>query len=551
MEACLAERSARPYLERFSSYARPVDIVCAYALYCRNKTKEAVELLDSFGLNKHILLDLGSLHLMLRQIVFWGDRRFLASGIPDGLAVPALIPARGNSKGIPKKNLAEVDGKSLLEIAVSKARQSRFITRVIVDTDNEDIANAARQAGAEVLYLRPDVLAGDFSDLSDVRILATHWLELMEGYWYDYLAVLTPPHPLWPVEELDKACESFIRSRHTSLVSVSPTEFPWDAFYHLEAGKAVELVKRKSPRIHARCGAFFLLSRKPNGHYGSPQFRKIYPAEFTSTVYPLSPEHAFDINTPEELAACRRLVKMQKHVGTLAGDACRAALDSSHLILPSVEDGPTVLLHYPDIDEEPAFRGAPAFLRLLAVLAATPFAGRYVVCGKSATARAVAEYYALPIISRGEVLKRNCGLMAPVRRELRHIGIDPGAVIVVNGYAGTLKGETLVRIVDVIDRDDKAFCTTLRPADHPPHWLLQEQGGQVLPLFRQFIGFRQKIETTYVESRLLVGFGRDADHKGSFTDHVLLADDESRLLTTACNLVAAGDSWPIAPAQQR
>lgn len=80
----------------------------------------------------------------------------------------AIIPARGGSKGIPRKNIANLAGKPLIAYSILAARHSRLIDRVIVSTEDEEIADVARNWGAEVPFLRPKELATDISSLGDV-----------------------------------------------------------------------------------------------------------------------------------------------------------------------------------------------------------------------------------------------------------------------------------------------------------------------------------------------------------------------------------------------
>ena len=78
--------------------------------------------------------------------------------------VLALIPARGGSKGVPRKNIREVGGKPLIAWTIEAARASRYVDRVILSSDDEAIAAAARQAGCEVPFMRPAELATDEAD---------------------------------------------------------------------------------------------------------------------------------------------------------------------------------------------------------------------------------------------------------------------------------------------------------------------------------------------------------------------------------------------------
>ena len=79
----------------------------------------------------------------------------------------AIIPARGGSKGLPGKNIRELNGKPLIAYAIDCARKARHIDRVIVSTDDSEIADVARQYGAEIPFLRPDYLASDMAQAVD------------------------------------------------------------------------------------------------------------------------------------------------------------------------------------------------------------------------------------------------------------------------------------------------------------------------------------------------------------------------------------------------
>lgn len=120
----------------------------------------------------------------------------------------ALIPARGGSKGIPRKNLLPIAGKPLIAYSILQALASRHITRVIVSTDDDEIAGAAREWGAEVPFLRPREFAGDLSPDLDVFRHALEWLEAREGYRPELVVHLRPPGPLRDVALIDRAIET-------------------------------------------------------------------------------------------------------------------------------------------------------------------------------------------------------------------------------------------------------------------------------------------------------------------------------------------------------
>src|SRR5439155_7193608 len=93
-----------------------------------------------------------------------------------GSEVLALIPARGGSKGIPRKNIKVVAGKPLIAYSIEQALASRLITRTIVSTDDPEIAQVAREFGAKVPFMRPGEFAQDLSPDIDVFRHALKWL---------------------------------------------------------------------------------------------------------------------------------------------------------------------------------------------------------------------------------------------------------------------------------------------------------------------------------------------------------------------------------------
>lgn len=109
--------------------------------------------------------------------------------------VLAIIPARGGSKGIPKKNIVDLAGKPLIAYSIEVALACPSISRVVVSTDDEEIAAVARELGAEVPFLRPRTIAGDRALLGDAITHVTEELKLAEGYVPDAHCVLYPTHP--------------------------------------------------------------------------------------------------------------------------------------------------------------------------------------------------------------------------------------------------------------------------------------------------------------------------------------------------------------------
>ena len=137
------------------------------------------------------------------------------------MKILALIPARGGSKGIPRKNIVNLCGKPLIAYSIEQALASKWINRVIVSTDDEEIVAISRQYGAEVPFMRPEEFAQDLSPDIDVFRHALQWLETNEGYIPDIVLNHRPVCPIRKVETIDRAIELFINTQHDdSLLSV-------------------------------------------------------------------------------------------------------------------------------------------------------------------------------------------------------------------------------------------------------------------------------------------------------------------------------------------
>ena len=127
-----------------------------------------------------------------------------------------IIPARGGSKSIPKKNIVDLGGYPLIAYSIAAAKLSNIISRIIVSTDNEEIAEIAKKYGAEVPFLRPDKFATDTSTDFEFFKHAIDWFKKNEGYVSDYWVHLRPTTPLRDPELVDKAIEQFIQNKEAT-----------------------------------------------------------------------------------------------------------------------------------------------------------------------------------------------------------------------------------------------------------------------------------------------------------------------------------------------
>lgn len=133
----------------------------------------------------------------------------------------AVITARGGSKGLPGKNIKILLGKPLIAWTIEKALESKYIDRVIVSTDSNEIAAVAEQYGAEVPFMRPEELSGDNIGSFDVVAHAIGYLA-EKGDEYDYVTLLEPTSPMRKKGDLDNAIATLIdkEKEADSLVSL-------------------------------------------------------------------------------------------------------------------------------------------------------------------------------------------------------------------------------------------------------------------------------------------------------------------------------------------
>ena len=138
----------------------------------------------------------------------------------------AIIPARGGSKGVPRKNIRLAGGKPLISWIIEAAQKSVYIDRLIISSDDDEIIQVAQKCGCEVPFIRPYELAQDNSSISDVVL---HALNQVPGY--DYVMVLQPTSPLTIEDDIDGCIKLCISSGYKSVVSVTePTKSPYWMF---------------------------------------------------------------------------------------------------------------------------------------------------------------------------------------------------------------------------------------------------------------------------------------------------------------------------------
>ena len=218
--------------------------------------------------------------------------------------VVAIIPARGGSKSIPKKNIRILGGFPMLAYSIIAAKLSGLIQRVIVSTDSSEIADIAKKYGAEVPFLRPSKIAQDHS--TDFEFFQ-HYLEFCRQNEYfpaEYLVHLRPTTPLRDISIIDGAIEKILTTpdatslRSVELIELSPYKIFKMSGPYLKGffpdHHAVEYYNL--PRQH------FPKTYKPNGYVDifKPDFilkqKKLY-----GKMCPFLTEHTLDIDCKRDL----------------------------------------------------------------------------------------------------------------------------------------------------------------------------------------------------------------------------------------------------------
>ncbi len=195
----------------------------------------------------------------------------------------AVIPARGGSKGVPGKNKKLLLGKPLIQYSIDAALQSKYITEVVVTTDDEEIMAIAKSLGANVPFVRPKHLAEDATPtLPVIQHVISHFEA--EGKQFDAICLLQPTSPFRPKGFLDKALETFIEKQTDALISVLEVPHQYNPHWTFEPNKngILEIAtgekniiprRQELPKAYHRDGSIYITKTKiikeENSLYGN------------------------------------------------------------------------------------------------------------------------------------------------------------------------------------------------------------------------------------------------------------------------------------------
>lgn len=180
--------------------------------------------------------------------------------------VLAVIPARGGSKGIPRKNIRQLKGKPLIAWTIETAKKSRFLDKIIVSTDDEEIASIAKQWGAEVPFLRPVELAQDDTPgIAPVLHAVQYFLD------FEYVVLLQPTSPLRTTEDIDNAISLCDQKNSECCVSVTESKMIPEWLFRINERQMLETVssekqipyqRQKAEKTYVLNGAVYVAKTK-------------------------------------------------------------------------------------------------------------------------------------------------------------------------------------------------------------------------------------------------------------------------------------------------
>ena len=215
----------------------------------------------------------------------------------------AMIPARGGSKGVPRKALQVVGNIPLIAYTIRDALSIRGITKVFVSTDDPEIQTVSKEYGAEVPFLRPPELAQDDSKLGDVRNHDIEWYRENEGFIPDIEIIMSPTHPFRRQNLINNALTRGLNNPDIfNLGSVSPGKVSIRNYWIRTNGK---MHRFKMP------------------FNGKPMLTNLYQSAFSfNTVFDCRPNlpnrriavvlneiESIDIDEPEDLEIARMVIK--------------------------------------------------------------------------------------------------------------------------------------------------------------------------------------------------------------------------------------------------
>lgn len=220
-----------------------------------------------------------------------------------------IIPARGGSKGIPKKNIVPLNGRPLIDYTITAALAVAPQSRIILSTDSEEIAAVARQCGLDVPYRRPAALATDTAGSREVILDAMDWADL-HGIGYDAVVLLQPTSPLRTADDVRDAMILY-DDDIDMVVSVAEArsnpyyncfEVDENGYLHVSKGDGLYTRRQDVPPAYEYNGAVYVINPR--------SIREMPMGAFTRRVpYVMPASRSVDIDAPIDLIMAAHLLE--------------------------------------------------------------------------------------------------------------------------------------------------------------------------------------------------------------------------------------------------
>jgi CMP-N,N'-diacetyllegionaminic acid synthase len=155
------------------------------------------------------------------------------------LNILGVIPARGGSKEVPRKNLLKIGAKSLIELAVDSANKSQFLTRFLLSSDDDEIIEEGKKVGCPVFFKRPSDIATDEASLFSVLKHAVAWLDKNEQWNPEIIVILQPTTPFRRGYHIDGVLELLIKTKADAVITIRKPDYPPQWMVRLDKDKKI------------------------------------------------------------------------------------------------------------------------------------------------------------------------------------------------------------------------------------------------------------------------------------------------------------------------
>jgi CMP-N-acetylneuraminic acid synthetase len=222
-------------------------------------------------------------------------------------SILGLILARGGSKRVPRKNVLPMGGKPLIAYTIDAARESGVIDRIVVSTDDQEIADVSRKHGAEAPFMRPPELATDAATSEDAMVHAVEWLQRENGYVPDFILLLQPTTPFRTADDIRGAVALQAEKRADGIVGMRAfTPHPFLITEHGDGRVDVKEGVSQPTSLHLN-GLLYLVRTEV-----FLKERTLYPSGRTYP-YVIPEDRSLDIDSPADWKLAEAMMAVARH----------------------------------------------------------------------------------------------------------------------------------------------------------------------------------------------------------------------------------------------